>query len=146
MILRTRKYITEQLQDLKIDDKNITFHDPKPYTLNYYSFYTKEYKTFIETVSNNLDKILFEHTKLYGTRFVVFEEEAVEGEESIKRLIEVADLFKLILGKRLESGIYSFETTLRRLYEKEKIIYECFNSKEIFSTKKRIGKLDQKGR
>ncbi len=66
MILRTRKYITEQLQDLKIDDKNITFHDPKPYTLNYYSFYTKEYKTFIETVSNNLDKILFEHTKLYG--------------------------------------------------------------------------------
>lgn len=144
MILRTRKYITEQLQDLKIDDKNITFHDPKPYTLNYYSFYTKEYKTFIETVSNNLDKILFEHTKLYGTRFVVFEEEAVEGEESIKRLIEVADLFKLILGKRLESGIYSFETTLRRLYEKEKIIYECFNSKEIFSTKKELVNLIKK--
>ncbi|MDQ7082263.1 MAG: hypothetical protein Q9N34_04250 [Aquificota bacterium] len=51
---------------------------------------------------------------------MVFEEETIDEEEPVKKLIEVADLFKLLLGKRLESGIYPFETTLKRIYEKEK--------------------------
>jgi len=37
-------------------------------------------------------------------------------------------LFKLLLSKRLESGIFPFETTLRRIYEKEKIFYETFKA------------------
>jgi len=128
MVLRTRKYIMEQFNDIKVDGKPLVFKDPKPYSLDYYPFYTKDYNSLIKTIGDNINRILFEYTKLYGTRFVVFEEETIDEKEPIKRLIEVADLFKLLLGKRLESGIYSFETTLKRIYEKERIFYEIFKA------------------
>lgn len=124
MILRTRKYITEQLKEIKVNGKPLIFKDPKPYGLDYSPFYTKGYKSLIKAISDNLNRILFEYTKLYGTRFVVFEEESIDDKEPVKKLIEVADLFKLLLGKRLESGIYSFEATLKRIYEKERIFYQ----------------------
>jgi len=126
MVLRTRKYITEQFKDIKVNGKPLIFKDPKPYSLDYSPFYTKDYRALIKAIGDNLNKILFEYTKLYGTRFVVFEEETIDEEEPVKKLIDVADLFKLLLGKRLESGIYPFETTLKRIYEKEKIFYEVF--------------------
>jgi len=128
MVLRTRKYIMEQFKDIKVNGKPLIFKDPKPYSLDYSPFYTKEYKTLIKTIGNNINRILFEYTKLYGTRYVVFEEESIDEEEPVKKIIDVADLFKLLLGKRLESGIYPFETTLRRIYEKEKIFYEIFKA------------------
>ncbi|HDD44985.1 MAG TPA: NgoFVII family restriction endonuclease, partial [Candidatus Desulfofervidus auxilii] len=128
MVLRTRKYITEQFKDIKVNGKPLIFKDPKPYSLDYSTFYTEEYKSLIKAISNNINRILFEYTKLYGTRFVVFEEESIDEEEPIKRMIDVADLFKLLLGKRLESGIYPFETTLKRIYEKEKIFYKIFKA------------------
>jgi len=128
MVLRTRKYIMEQFKDVKVDGKPIIFKDPKPFSLDYSPFYTKQYKSLVKAISNNLNRILFEYTKLYGTRFVVFEEESIGEEETVKKIIDVADLFKLLLGKRLESGIYAFETTLRRIYEKEKIFYEMFKA------------------
>ena len=128
MILRTRRYIMEQFKDMKVNGKPLIFKDPKPYSLDYSPFYTEEYKSFIKAIGNNIDRISFEYTKLYGTRFVVFEEESIDEEEPVKKMIEVADLFKLLLGKRLESGIYSFETTLRRIYEKEKIFYKIFKA------------------
>ena len=126
MVLRTRKYIMEHFKDITVNGKPLIFKDPIPYSLDYSPFYTKDYKAFIGTISDNINRILFEYTKLYGTRFVVFEEESIDEEELIKRLIDVADLFKLLLGKRLESGIYPFETTLKRIYEKEKMFYEIF--------------------
>ncbi len=128
MVLRTRKYIMEQFKDLKINGKPLIFKDPKPYSLDYSPFYTTKYRRLIKTVEENFEKIVFEYTKLYGTRYVVFEEETIDEEEGKKHYIEVADLFKLLLGKRLESGIYSFETTLKRIYEKEKIFYTLFKS------------------
>ena len=128
MVLRTRKYIMEQFKDIKVNDKPLIFKDAKPYSLDYSPFYTKKYKSLIKAISNNINKILFEYTKLYGTRFVVFEEESIGEEETVKKIIDVADLFKLLLGKRLESGIYPFETTLRRIYEKEKIFYKIFKA------------------
>jgi len=128
MVLRTRKYIMEQFKDIKVNDKPIIFKDPKPFSFDYSPFYTKQYKSLVKAISNNLNRILFEYTKLYGTRFVVFEEEGIDEEESVKKIIDVADLFKLLLGKRLESGIYPFETTLGRIYEKEKIFYEIFKA------------------
>ncbi|MDI6850992.1 MAG: helicase-related protein [bacterium] len=128
MVLRTRKYIMKQFTDLKVNGKPLIFKDPKPHSLDYSPFYTKEYRSLIKAISDNIDRILFEHTKLYGTRFVVFEEENIDEEKPVKRLIEVADLFKLLLGKRLESGIYPFEATLRRIYEKERIFYEIFKA------------------
>lgn len=126
MVLRTRKYIMEQFKDLKVNGKPLIFKEPKPYSLDYSPFYTKEYQNLIDLIGRKLDSILFEYTKLYGTRFVVFEEEGVDEEEEKRHYIEIADLFKLLLGKRLESGIYPFETTLRRIYEKEKIFYGIF--------------------
>lgn len=128
MVLRTRRYIMDQFKDIKVNGKPLIFKDPKPYSLNYSPFYTKFYRSLIKTIGINLDRIMFEYTKLYGTRFVIFEEESIDEESQKKRLIEVADLFKLLLGKRLESGLYPFETTLRRIYEKEKIFFEIFQS------------------
>jgi len=128
MVLRTRKYIMEQFKDMKVNDKQLVFKDPKPYSLDYSPFYTGQYRKLIDLISKKLNSILFEYTKLYGTRFVVFEEESIDEEEEKRHYIEIADLFKLLLGKRLESGIYSFETTLRRIYEKEKIFYEIFKT------------------
>lgn len=128
MILRTRKYITEQLKEIKVNGKPLIFKDPKPYGLDYSPFYTKGYKSLIKAISDNLNRILFEYTKLYGTRFVVFEEESIDDKEPVKKLIEVADLFKLLLGKRLESGIYPFEATLKRIYEKERIFYQILRT------------------
>lgn len=128
MVLRTRKYIKEQFKDLKVNGKPLVFKDPKPYILDYSPFYTKEYLNLVELILEKLNEISFEHTKLYGTSFVVFEEETID-EEGNKYRVEIADLFKLLLGKRLESGIYPFETTLRRIYEKEKIFYKLFKSR-----------------
>jgi SNF2 family DNA or RNA helicase len=126
MVLRTRKYILEQFKDLKVNGKPLVFKDPQPYSLNYSPFYTKDYHELIKLISEKLNQILFEYTKLYGSRYVVFEEQGFDQEEDGPNYIEIADLFKLLLGKRLESGIYPFETTLRRIHKKEKIFYEHF--------------------
>lgn len=128
MVLRTRKYIMEQFKDLRINGKPLIFKDPKPYSLDYSPFYTDNYRNLIKTIGESLEKILFEYTKLYGTRYIVFEEETIDEDEEKKHYVEVADLFKLLLGKRLESGIYPFETTLKRIYEKEKIFYTLFKT------------------
>lgn len=128
MVLRTRKYITEQFKDLKSNGRPLVFKDPKPYSLDYSPFYTENYRKLIRTIGENLGKIMFEHTKLYGTRYVVFEEETIDEKKGKMHYVEIADLFKLLLGKRLESGIYSFETTLKRIYEKEKVFYTFFKS------------------
>jgi len=128
MVLRTRKYIMEEFKDIKVNGKPLIFKDPKPYSLDYSPFYTKKYKSLIKTISDNINRILFGHTELYGVRFVVFEEEGIDEEEPLLKPIPIADLFKLLLGKRLESGIYPFETTLRRIYEKEKIFYETLKT------------------
>jgi len=45
MVLRTRKYIMEQFKDIKVDGKPIIFKDPKPFSLDYSPFYTKQYKS-----------------------------------------------------------------------------------------------------
>jgi len=133
MILRTRKYIVEQFKDLKINGKPLIFKDPQPFSLEYSLFCKKDYLDFLETLKDVLPEINFEHTKLYGARYIVFEEEQIGEDEPQKKLIEIADLLKLLLGKRLESGIYPFETTLRRIYEKEKIFYELFKKQQTWS-------------
>jgi len=129
MVLRTRKYIMEQFKDIKVNGKPLVFKEPQTYGVDYSIFYTNEYRNLIKLISQRLNEILFEYTKLYGTRFVVFEEEGIEKGEEKLRYIEIADLFKLLLGKRLESSIYPFETTLRRIYEKEKKFYEILTAK-----------------
>ncbi len=128
MVLRTRKYIIEQFKDLKVNGKPLIFKDPKPCSLEYSSFYTADYRSLIDLTGKKLDSIQFEYTKLYGSRYVAFEEDSFEEDEGKRNYIEIADLFKLLLGKRLESGIYPFETTLRRIYEKEKIFCGIFKS------------------
>jgi SNF2 family DNA or RNA helicase len=128
MVLRTRKYIQEKFKDLKINKKPLIFKDPIPYAVDYSSFFTQSYRELINKIKDNIEHINFEHTKLYGSRFVVFEEEAIGEEEGEKRYIEISDLFKLLLGKRLESSVFAFETTLRRIYEREKVFYNVFKT------------------
>ncbi len=142
MVLRTRRYVKEQFKDLKINGKPLIFKDPIPYSLDYSLFFTQEYSDLIKTIKEKIDHLNFEYTKLYGSRFVVFEEENIDSEEPEKKYIEIADLFKLLLGKRLESGIYPFETTLKRIYEKEKIFTELFRQQtEIITNKKDLEEL-----
>ena len=133
MVLRTRKYIIEEFKDLKINGKPLIFKDPTPFSMEYSLFYKKDYTEFIELLKDILPELNFEHTKLYGARYILFEEDKIGDEEPEKKLIEIADLLKLLLGKRLESGIYPFETSLRRLYEKEKIFYERFKKQSKWS-------------
>lgn len=128
MVLRTRKYIAEQFKDIKINNKPLIFKDPQPYSLEYSRFHNKNYDELIKLVSKSLDELTFEYTKLYGTRFVVFEEDEEEEDEENKHYIEIAELLKLLLGKRLESGIYPFEATLQRIRAKAEIFYKIFNS------------------
>ena len=79
IVQRTRKYILEQFKDLKIDGKKLVFKDPKPYSLDYTPLYTNRFYELIKRISRNIDKINFEHTKLYGVRYIVFEEDEEEG-------------------------------------------------------------------
>ena len=123
MVLRTRKYISEQFTDIKIDGKQLTFKDPQPFDIDYSGFESKRYKAFMDTIVKNLEYLTFEYTALYGTKYVVFEEENIQSGDYDRNRIELADLFKLLLGKRLESSIYSFETTLKRFFFKEEIFY-----------------------
>jgi len=83
----------------------------------------------VKIIVEDIDKILFEYTKLYGARFVVFEEEKIGEDKTKRNYIEISDLLKLLLGKRLESGVYPFETTLRRIRSKEEIFYDIFKNR-----------------
>ena len=133
MVLRTRKYILEQFKDLQINGKPLIFKDPQPFSLEYSAFYKKEYLEFIELLKETLPELNFEHTKLYGSRYILFEDDEISVKEPEMKLIEIADLLKLLLGKRLESGIYPFETTIRRIYEKEKTFYDLFKNQETWN-------------
>jgi len=137
MVLRTRKYIQEQFRDMNINGRPLIFKDPVPYSLDCSPIHTRDYQTLIKSIGEKLNSIQFEHTKLYGTRFVVFEEETVDEEGEKKHYVEIADLFRLLLSKRLESDIYPFETTLRRIYQKEKIFHSTLlkGQKEINADK-----------
>jgi len=131
MVLRTRKYILKQFKDLEINGKPLVFKDPQPYSLEYSEISKESYSEFLEFLKEKILELRFEHTKLYGTQYIVFEEEAIGKEEPEKKIVELAELLRLLLGKRLESGIYPFETTLRRIYKKGKIFYETFKAHEI---------------
>jgi superfamily II DNA or RNA helicase len=139
MVLRTRKYIKDEFKDLTINGKPLIFRDPRPYSIEYNTFSTNKYRELIKLIGERLDKINFEYTRLYGVKFIAFKDTIKEcrdqkrddsnenNEEQEILYIEVAELFKLLLGKRLESNIYSFETTLRRMYEKMNIFYNIIN-------------------
>jgi len=129
MVLRTRKYIMEQFREIKVNGNPLVFKDPEPYSLDYTPFSTKDYQALIKTIGENLEGIQFEFTKLYGVVFIMLEEDEIEEKEPVRRPIEISYLFKLLLGKRLESGIYPFETTLRRVYEKERVFYELLTDR-----------------
>jgi len=124
MVLRTRRYILEQFQDIEVNGKKLVFKDPKPYSLDYSILFSDNLKEILKIISENIHRLNFEHTKLYGARYLVFKDD--EEKENIK-IIEIADLFKLLLGKRLESSIFAFETTLRRIYQREIIFYDILN-------------------
>ena len=103
MVLRTRKYIIEEFKDLKVNGKPLTFKDPTPFSLEYSIFSKKDYIDFIKLLKDTLPELNFEHTKLYGARYILFEEEGVGETEPEKKLIEIADLLKLLLGKGLKA-------------------------------------------
>jgi superfamily II DNA/RNA helicase len=127
VLLRTRKYIKDNFPDLEINGERIQFSDPKPYPLDYSDFANSYLKTLYSKIAEILPKLEFEHTKMYGAQMVTFSEASFDkdGKDS-KRFVLLADIFRLLLGKRLESGIFPFEVTLQKIYAKEYAFYTAF--------------------
>ena len=120
VLLRTRKYIKENFQDVKINDKPLVFQDPVVSSLDYSGYSSKQFQDFISLVCKVLPELEFEHTKLYGAISVFFGDTTASENTGSGMGIKIADLFRLLLGKRIESSVYAFETTLRKIAFKER--------------------------
>jgi SNF2 family DNA or RNA helicase len=120
LLLRTRNYIAKNFKNVTINGNPLVFKDPPPDPLDSSAFYSTEFKSFIQSLQDNLEKIHFTHTRIYGVRYILFRNASVSDDvsrESFK--VELSDIFRLLLSKRLESSIFAFEVTLRRVFEKE---------------------------
>jgi SNF2 family DNA or RNA helicase len=133
MILRTRKYILENFSKdgkIKIGGKELVFKDPKPEKVLYDDIKDyKEYWEFLKNVANDLECLEFAYTKLYTSGYVVLGnscsslfEDKPEDVEKENIAVPIYLILRFLIAKRLESSIYAFEKTLRKIYNKNKIL------------------------
>lgn len=127
VLLRTRKYIKDNFPDLEINGNKIQFSDPKPYPLDYSDFANSNLRSIYTKIAEILPLLEFEHTKMYGAQIVSFSQASFDNDRNdSQRFVLLADIFRLLLGKRLESGIFPFEVTLHKIYLKEYAFYTSF--------------------
>jgi len=127
VLLRTRKYIKQNFPEIEIAGEKIRFTDPKPTPLDYSDFASNEVKNLYTKIAEILPLLEFEHTKMYGIQLIAIPEQSFEKDkDKSKRYVRLADIFRLVLGKRLESGIFAFEITLKKIYQKEYSFYTSF--------------------
>lgn len=101
MILRTRTEIAKKYPDLKIDGKNIVFTLPKVYPKRYES--SELYDEMYQNISDLLSDLSVPHISMINENAGLV----------------LSGLYKILLYKRLESGIHSFVRSLERLLDKE---------------------------
>jgi superfamily II DNA/RNA helicase/HKD family nuclease len=128
VLLRTRKYIKENFKNTEINGRELTFNDPKPQALDYSGYFNELLQKFVLSLPERLSELNFEHTKLYGAQIVGFTQPVFDTskDKEEKHYVQLSDIFRLLLGKRLESSIFAFEVTLQKIYNKEKNFYVYF--------------------
>lgn len=127
VLLRTRSYIKQNFSNVTINDKSLVFKDPQVHSLDYSSYIQKVFSEFSDFLIQELNNLEFEHTKLYGAINVIFGDSSGE-KANPGATIRIADIFRLLLGKRLESSVYAFEVTLRKVLYKEKSSHVYFTN------------------
>lgn len=118
MILRTRIYIRDSpiYQGTKINGKPLIFKDPKVKRIEYDKNLAKYYEAYITLYSglaNFLEKLEYPYIDL----FLVEE----------KRKDNLRVLMKVLLLKRMESSIHSFDRSINRIKEKEELLLSLLN-------------------
>ncbi|ACX73083.1 helicase domain protein [Methanocaldococcus vulcanius M7] len=135
MILRTRKYILENFGKdgkIKIGSRELVFKEPQPEKVLYDDIKDyKEYWEFLKNIANDLENLEFAYTKLYTSGYVVLGnscsslfEDKPEDAEKEKIAVPIHLILRFLIAKRLESSIYAFEKTLRKIYNKNKTLCE----------------------
>jgi len=63
---------------------------------------SNEVKNLYTKIAEILPLLEFEHTKMYGIQLIAIPEQSFEKDkDKSKRYVRLADIFRLILGKRL---------------------------------------------
>jgi len=120
MILRTRIYVRDSplYKGTKINGKTLIFKDPKVKRVEYDKNLTKYYDAYMELYSGLAD-FLESLEYPYLDLFLVEE----------KRKDNLRVLMKVLLLKRMESSIYSFDTSINRIRQKEEFFLSLLNKK-----------------
>lgn len=111
MILRTRKYIRDsaRYQGTEIGGKPLIFRDPHVKKIQYDKDLSEYYKNYLD-LYNGLAEFLEGLEYPYVDLFLI--------EDARKHNIRT--LMKVLLLKRIESSIYSFDESIKRMESKEK--------------------------
>ncbi|MEJ2248619.1 MAG: helicase-related protein [Candidatus Lokiarchaeota archaeon] len=129
MILRTRNYIMEKFGKdgkIQIGDSKYSFKDPIPERISYESEKPEfnSYNEFVEHLDEIFEDLNFSFTHLYSSGYVAFTSQEEEGEV---RVVPINAILKFLLSKRLESSIFGFERTLKKLFRKNKMFNGILN-------------------
>lgn len=118
MILRTRMYIRDSplYKGTKINGKPLIFKDPKVKRIEYDKNLSRYYDAYIE-LYNGLASFLEELEYPYIDLFLVEE----------KRKDNLRVLMKILLLKRMESSIRSFDISINRIKQKEEFLLSLLN-------------------
>lgn len=118
MILRTRKYIrdSERYKSTKINGEPLIFKDPNVKKVKYDKD-LKKYDNDYLNLYNGLADFLGELEYPYVDLFLI--------EDS--RKLNLRTLMKILLLKRIESSIYSFDISIQRMEDKEKFLIKLLN-------------------
>ncbi len=119
MILRTRTYIRDSplYKGTKINGKPLVFQDPTIKRILYDKKLKKYYDEYIDLYSDLADflqKLEYPYIDLF-----LIEE---------KRKDSLRALMKILLLKRMESSVYSFDRSVRRIKEKEQFLLGLLES------------------
>ncbi|MFX1256505.1 MAG: helicase-related protein [Promethearchaeota archaeon] len=134
VILRTRKYIMEKFGEngkINLRGKEYSFKDPIPDKISYKNPNKKysPYNDFINELEKIFEDLEFSFTKLYSSGYVAFNTQ--QGPEEISEegniMIPIGGILKFLLAKRLESSLFAFERTLKKLFNKNNLFYNALN-------------------
>lgn len=124
MILRTRKYIRDasKYQGTEIGGKPLVFRDPHVKKTQYDKDLTNYYDDYLD-LYNGLAEFLDELEYPYVDLFLI--------EDS--RKLNIRALMKILLLKRIESSIYAFDKSVKRMESKEKYFLKLLDKSSDFN-------------
>jgi superfamily II DNA/RNA helicase len=123
MILRTRKYIRDatRYQGTEIGGRPLVFRDPHVKKVQYDKDLSNYYNDYLD-LYNGLAEFLDELEYPYVDLFLI--------EESSK--LNIRTLMKILLLKRIESSIFAFDNSIKRMESKEKYFLKLLDKSSDF--------------